>query len=326
MQVRFWGVRGSIPSPLTSEEVATRIEESLWRLGVDPTPPDLSDRAAIAQWVAALPPDVRGTAGGNTPCVEMSTAAGDLFIVDMGSGLRLLGNELMHTEFGQGRGHARIFLTHFHWDHIQGWPFFKPAYVAGNRLELHSRHGHLESRLRAQQKAPFFPPAAWDDMRADITYAHLGDEPMVLGAGSDSQVRITTIELDHPSRSYAYRFEADGKVFVYASDGAYHHLNSAAMQPFVDFYRDADLLIFDAQFTLVESFEKRTWGHSSAIVGVELACQAGVKNLALFHHDPGFDDVMLEHLLRVSEQYMNVVPCPSRCRLVLAREGMTMEL
>jgi phosphoribosyl 1,2-cyclic phosphodiesterase len=261
--------------------------------------------------------------GGNTPCVEMRTMAGDLFIIDLGSGLRLLGNELMSQEFGRGQGRAHFFLSHFHWDHIQGWPFFKPAYVPGNRLDLYTRHDDLESRLRAQQQAPFFPPTAWNDMRACITFNEVDDEPLVL---CDGRVRITTIELDHPSRAYAYRFEADDKVFVYASDSAYRHLDSAAMQRYVDFYRDADLLIFDAQFTLVEGFEKHTWGHSSAIVGVELACQAGVKNLALFHHDPAADDASLESLLQAGEQYAAVIPYSSRCHLLLARENMTMEL
>ncbi len=151
----------------------------------------------------------------------------------------------------------------------------------------------------------------------------MNDEPLVL---CDGRVRVTTIELDHPSRAWAYRFEADDRVFVYASDSAYHHLDAKSMRPFIEFYRDADLLIFDAQFTLVESFEKRTWGHSSAIVGVELACQAGVKNLALFHHDPGADEAMLENLLRIGEEYRTALVCPSNCRLTLAREGMTIQL
>jgi phosphoribosyl 1,2-cyclic phosphodiesterase len=322
MQVRFWGVRGSIPSPSTSDDITARIEEALWRLGSDSNPPDLHDRSAIARWISALPPNVRGTIGGNTPCVEMRTAAGDLFIIDLGSGLRLLGNELMKQEFGQGQGRAHLFLSHFHWDHIQGWPFFKPAYVPGNRLDLYTRHDDLKARLRVQQQTPFFPPTAWNDMRACITFTELGDEPLVL---CDGRVQVSTIELDHPSRAYAYRFEADGKIFVYASDSAYKHLDRAAMQRYIDFYQDADLLIFDAQFALAEVDEKYTWGHSSGIVGVELACQAGAKNLVLFHHDPGANDALLEQMLQVSEQYAAVVPYADKCRVLLAREDMMME-
>ncbi|MDQ3816040.1 MAG: MBL fold metallo-hydrolase, partial [Armatimonadota bacterium] len=275
MQVRFWGARGSIPSPLLNEEMEARLVEALQRLGAESTPLDLSDRDAVARWVAALPSHVRGYAGGNTPCVEMRTAGGDLFIIDFGSGIRPLGNELIKTEFGRGQGHAYLFLSHYHWDHIQGWPFFKPAYIPGNRMEIYTRHEHLQSRLRQHQEAPFFPPASWDDMRADISYTEIGDEPLLL---CDGQVRVTCIELDHPSRAYAYRFEADDKIFVYASDATYQDMDDVALQPYVEFYRDADLLIFDAQFTLSESREKRSWGHSSAIAGVDLAYMAGVKN------------------------------------------------
>ena len=333
MQVRFWGVRGSCPAPTSGDDISWRLTEALSRLGcVGPAlnlDELLSNRAAIEAWVAALPLGIRGTVGGNTPCVEMRTADGELFIIDLGTGVRALGTELMGSEFGQGRGHAHIFLSHYHWDHIQGWPFFKPAYIPGNRLEVYARHAKLASHLRQQQEAPFFPPASWDDMGASIAYHEIDGQPLSL---CDGRVRVQSIELDHPSRAYAYRFEADGKVFVYASDGSYQGCrDDAALKPFVEFFRDADLLIFDAQFTLSESFEKRTWGHSSAVIGVELACSAGVRNLALFHHDPGADDATLEHLLQVGQQYALLVPGverrrPDECQLFLAREGLTVDL
>lgn len=331
MRVRFWGVRGSCPAPLAADDIAWRLTEALCRLGCARDTLDieslLSDRAAVERWVAGLPTNIRSCAGGNTPCVEMRTDAGDFFIIDLGTGARALGSELIYTEFGRGQGHAHIFLSHFHWDHIQGWPFFKPAYIIGNRLDIYTRHTHLKERLHQQQEAPFFPPASWDDMRADIAYNEIDEAPLSL---CDGRVKVSSIELDHPSRAYAYRFEADGKVFVYASDGAYHGLDDVSIRPFVEFFQDADLLVFDAQFTLTESFEKRTWGHSSAVIGVELACQAGVRNLALFHHDPGADDATLDHLLQVGEQYATIVPGvarrPDQCRLLLAREGLTMEL
>lgn len=323
MQVKFWGVRGSIPAPQSSEQIAARVEEALRRFATDPDAPDVADAAALSRWVQQLPQPLRGTTGGNTSCIEMRTDAGDIFVIDLGSGLRPLGNSLMTEDFGQGAGHAHIFLSHYHWDHIQGWPFFKPAYVPGNKLDLFTRHDELEARLQAQQTAPFFPPDSWHDMKADIAFHQMSDEPLVL---CDGRVRVTTIELEHPSRAWAYRFEADGKVFVYASDSSYLHPDQEAVRPYVDFYRDADLLIFDAQFTLVESYEKRTWGHSCAVIGVELACQAGAKNLALFHHDPGADDETLENLLQAAHEYSLAVPCPGNCRLLLAREGLTLEL
>jgi len=335
MRVRFWGVRGSCPAWVTSADIATRLTAALWQLGQEHSGPEisqlLSDHDAINQWITKLPPHVQGVVGGNTPCVEMRTASDDLFIIDFGTGIRALGHELAQAEFGRGAGHAHLFLSHFHWDHIQGWPFFTPAYIAGNRLEIYTAHEDLKDRLRRQQTAPFFPPASWDDMKADITYTEMGSRPLLL---CDGRVRVTAMELDHPSRSYAYRFETDDKIFVYASDAAYPDLSTAAIQPYIDFYRDADLLIFDAQFSFAESYEKRTWGHSSAIIGVELALHAGVKNLALFHHDPNADDETLEYLRHVAEEYLATVPdviyqdvvYSNKMRVLLAREDMTIEL
>lgn len=328
MQVRFWGVRGSCPSPLSSEDITKRLADALHILSCTTNPPDLTDRRAVAHWIDTLPQRVRGVVGGNTPCVEMRTSAGDLFIIDLGSGLRDLGNSLMSSEFGKGQGEANIFLSHYHWDHIQGWPFFKPAYVPGNRLNIHTRHRHLKSRLKQQQTAPFFPPSAWTDMKAGITFNELGDEPLSLCGG---RVRVTSLELEHPSRAYAYRFETDDKVFVYASDGAYLQLDDVSLKPYIKFFRDADLVVFDAQFSLTEGFEKRSWGHSSAIIGVEIACQANVSRLALFHHDPAADDAWLEHLLQTAQDYSATVPAvhrrrPHQIKLLLAREGTTIKL
>lgn len=328
MRVHFWGVRGSVPAPLPAEEVSARLVEALWRLGQDPYPPDLTDRDAITTWIEALPAATRTYAGGNTPCVTIETDAGDLIIIDLGTGIRPLGNTLMSGPFGRGTGHAHILISHFHWDHLQGWPFFKPAYVAGNILEMYSRHPCLEQRLHQQQEAPFFPPAAWEDMRATISYQELSAEPFTLCEG---RVKVSTLELNHPSRAFAYRIEADGKVCVYASDGAYLDLDDVSLRPFIDFYQGADLLIFDAQFTLSESFEKRTWGHSSAVIGVELACQADVSKLALFHHDPGADDLQLERMLKVGQEYGASPNSVVRRRanqvdLFIAREGLEITL
>ncbi len=339
MRVRFWGVRGSCPAPTPSGELKKRLAQVL-RLYVSQQasgrPPfDISDEAALEAWLDALPPTVSSFVGSNTSCLEFlpfggahegeAGEEGPLFIIDMGSGLRPLGNALMRREFGRGAGRARIFLSHYHWDHVQGFPFFKPAYVPGNRLDIHTRHAHLKSRLRRQQEAPFFPPASWESMGADIQFHQMDNTPEVLDG-----VRITSLKLDHPSRSYAYRFECEGKVFVYASDGAYQDLDDVSIQPFVQFYQDADVLIFDAQFSLSESFEKRSWGHSSAIIGLELACQARVKKMVLFHHDPDADDDWLHHLLETARDYAAHTPAAVRRRrqqveMLIAREGQVLD-
>ncbi len=339
MRVRFWGVRGSCPAPTPSGELKARLAQVLRLYAAQQSSGqpalDLGDDAALDAWLSSLPATVSSFVGCNTSCLELlpfgggeageSGEAGPLFIIDMGSGLRPLGNALMRREFGRGAGRARIFLSHYHWDHIQGFPFFKPAYVPGNKIDIHTRHSHLKSRLRRQQDAPFFPAASWESMRADIQFHQMDGAPQVLDG-----VLITSLQLDHPSKSYAYRFECQGKVFVYASDGAYQNLDDVSIEPFVRFYQDADVLIFDAQFSLSESFEKRSWGHSSAIIGLELASQARVKKMILFHHDPDADDAWLHHLLETAQDYAAHTPAALRRRgqpveMLIAREGQTLD-
>lgn len=326
MRVKFWGVRGSLPSPPSSDEMSARLTEALFRLGQEDKYLDLSDRTAIVQWVEQLPHSVRSFTGGNTPCVEIQ-AGKKRYIFDLGSGLRPLGDHLMTQEFGHGVGHAHLFLSHLHWDHIQGWPFFKPAYIAGNRFDLYARQDCAWERLRDQQTAPFFPPEAWVDMSAETRFHPLPNEPVWLEEG----VRLSTLELEHPSLAYGFRLEINGKTFVYASDGAYPAPDGGGhgdpAQKFVDFFVDADLVVFDAQFSLAESMEKRAWGHSSAVIGVDLATRADAKRLAMFHHDPSATDAHLEHLLRVSREYA-ANPCTphSAIEVLLAREGLEIEL
>ncbi len=262
--------------------------------------------------------------GGNTSCVALDIDGVQPVLFDLGTGLRYFGNTLPANEPFEGT----CLLSHLHWDHIQGWPFFKPAYVPGNRLRLHSRHDDLQARLKSQQQPPFFPANAWEEMRADLSYHQLDEETVSLAEG---RIRVSSIELIHPCRAFAYRIEADEKSLVYASDSTYEKLDEKIEARYADFYRDADLLIFDAHFSLAEGIEKSSWGHSSAIVGVDLCCRAGVRKLALFHHDPGADDDRLEHLLYVARTYETTVP-NELCRalspdnIFLAREGMTVEL
>lgn len=329
MRVKFWGVRGSIPAPPSSDEVHARLVEALHRLGKEDRYLDLSDRATIEKWVSALPLSLRSLAGGNTPCVEVQIGD-ELLIFDLGTGLRMLGNELMQGAFGRGAGHAHLFLSHLHWDHIQGWPFFRPAYIAGNQFDFYARHECAFARLQEQQSAPFFPPEAWNDMAATFRPHVLTSEPVTL---ANNTIRVSTLELEHPSKSYAFRVETNDKVFVYASDGACNAPNGGGPDdpatPLIEFFRDADLIVFDAQFSLAESFEKRAWGHSSAILGVELAARAGATKLAMFHHDPNASDGHLEHLLRVSREYAAKPPAPCQPNAVdvfLAREGLEVNL
>ncbi|MCS6859040.1 MAG: MBL fold metallo-hydrolase [Abditibacteriales bacterium] len=318
MLVRFWGVRGSLPSPLSTPQVEAKIVDAL--LGAGGV--DLTDRAAVEAYVRSLPLRVRGTYGGNTPCVEVRTAANDLLIFDAGSGIRSLGSALMQTEFGRGQGLAHLFFSHYHWDHLQGFPFFAPAFIPGNRFIVWSVDGRAEDILTRQQEEPTFP-VPFAGMGATFEFHSLAPQT----AMCDGRVRVTYALLDHPGTAYGYRVEADGTTFVYATDAEYKKIDEEFLAAYGDFFRDADLLLFDAQYSFAESqLDKRDWGHSSAAIGVEIAAHAGVKRLVLFHHDPRTTDDELLGILDSAQQYAALVPGGAACDILLAYEGLEVAL
>ena len=297
MKIKIWGARGSIPSPLTPEAVREKIYQAILGLGnnIDPT-----DSSLVRAYVDGLLPLVGGTAGGNTACVEIQ-ADNQIFIIDAGSGIRELGVELMAGPCGQGQGVLHLFFSHAHWDHIQGFPFFRPAFVPGNQIFIYHAHPyHWEEDVLGAQQQPIFFPISLEHMQADIKFVPLEpNQPL-----SIEQMKISNIKMNHPGASYAFRFEDGDSIFVYASDAEYKAFDEASLRPYINFFAEADVLIFDSQLTLKEvSLEKEDWGHSSALIGVDLARRAGVKNLVLFHHDPTDSDDALLQIQAESVEY-----------------------
>jgi len=286
---------------------------------------DLTDREAVEQYVERLPQRIAATAGGNTSCVEVEVN-GSTFILDCGSGMRPLGNKLMAGEFGKGRGVGHIFLTHTHWDHLQGFPFFSPAYVPGNKFHFHSPFPDLMTRFEDQQREVYFP-VSLDYMRAERTWEVLDPNETVTIEG----VQVRMMLLSHPGGAYAYRLSYGGKTLVYATDGEYQRMDAEHTARYVEFFRDADLLIFDAQYSFEQAIdEKRDWGHSTPKMGAELAFRAHVKRLALTHHDPMATDEKLWNA--VAEAY-NYLAFRSRSggytpetEVILAQEGRSIDL
>jgi len=323
MQVRFWGARGGIPSPISEAELQDKIKTALLgAVGID-----LTDREAVDRYVERLPSSVCSTAGGNTPCVELR-AEDALFILDCGSGLRGLGQQLLKGEFGKGQGEANIVITHTHWDHIQGFPFFQPAYIPGNVLHFYSPYPDLQMRFEDQQREVYFPVPV-DYMRSTRTWQVLDPAQAVEIAG----VKVELILLSHPGGAYAYRFSHNGQVVVYATDGEYHRMDTDSTAHYVEFFRNADLLIFDAQFSFEQVIDaKRDWGHSTPKMGAELAFRAGVKRLALFHHDPVATDESLWSAVEEAYHHLQFRNRGTRMgtarltHVLLAYEGLTIDL
>lgn len=355
MRVKIWGARGSIPTPVRPDEVREKIIAAILNISsiendelseellsvILQTPQIAQDstrlsdttksnesshvreiedkrRSVVEAYLRRLPPLVGETAGGNTPCIEVQVGK-ELFILDAGSGIRELGQELMKGDCGRGQGVVHILFSHPHWDHIQGFPFFRPAFVPGNKIFIYGVHD-MEAVLRRQQEFINFPVSI-DYMQADLTFIKLRPEE-VLDFGD---LRIRNICNYHPGDSYAFRFEKGNKSFVYATDASYPA--GTDVRSFINFFTEADVLIYDSQFTQRESDEKEDWGHSSSFVGVEMAQQAKVKCLVLFHHDPTYSDKELDKILEDTLKFQqNQYPGQDQVKILVAQEGQTFDL
>lgn len=251
MRLRFWGVRGSTPTP--------------------------------------QPENLRY--GGNTSCLEFRSDAGSLLIVDCGSGVRMLGNALM-KEFAGRPICANILITHFHWDHIQGLPFFTPLYDERNQFHIYSYRPHkvsLEETLGGQMSNPYFP-VDMTAMRAKRSYTEVATEALQL-----DDFHVQPARINHPQGCLCFRIENNGKSIVFATDN--EPGNPECDRTLREICRGADILIYDSQYDpsqLVQ--EKKGWGHSAWEEGVKICRESGVQQLILFHHDPDRDDRAIDVL------------------------------
>ncbi|MFC1529002.1 MBL fold metallo-hydrolase [Candidatus Latescibacterota bacterium] len=280
MRVTFWGTRGSIPKPMIADEFRIKIK----RLLMNAHNVDLSDEAAVDNYLDNSPFPDGMTFGGNTPCLEINEGSHQI-LLDCGSGMRNLGHHMMNTGFTPG-GRIDILQTHTHWDHIMGFPFFVPAYIKNTEIHIYGVHPHLRERFEQQMDLIHFP-ITMNEMGSHITFHQLiEEEELTLGPFS-----IKNKGLVHPGGSYAYRITTGGKTVVFATDGEYKEPSDEVFIPYINFFREADILIFDAMYaSLMKTIERENFGHSTAAIGVGIALNAGVKKLVLFHHDPESSD------------------------------------
>jgi phosphoribosyl 1,2-cyclic phosphodiesterase len=295
--VKFWGVRGSIPTP-------------------GPTTVHY---------------------GGNTSCVEVR-ADGQIIILDAGTGVRLLGRHL-EAEFDHAPLDATLLLTHTHWDHIQGLPFFMPVYKPQNHLRIlgyeGARHG-LEVVLAGQMESPFFP-VGLGEVPANVRIEELKGMSFHIGP-----VRVQTAFANHPANCVGYRlFASDGSVAFFPDNelppapapgrgtagragGCLPAVARTPHRQMVRFLRGTDVLIMDTQFDADEYLRHTGWGHGCVDAVVALAMEADVKKLFLFHHDPNHDDAKVSRMLVHARKL--VAAQKGALRVEAAREGMTVEL
>jgi len=318
MLLKFWGTRGTIPSPLRPDQVEQKLKQVLKTAGRKTI--DLTDSRAIDLFIGGLLLS-GSTVGSNTTCVTVELE-NDLIIFDAGSGIRELGESLMDKKgdfaqkfrFYQGKGHAYIFFTHTHWDHIQGFPFFRPLNVAGNVFDIYHVHDYVPTVLARQMEAEYCP-YQFDQIDATIKFHKIEEGQQVIIADAV----VDNIELNHPGKAYAYRVKVDDAIAILATDSEYTNLDYADTKKYRDFYANADALIFDAMYSVRESFIKEDWGHSSALIGADLARVSNVKRLFLFHHDPTNTDEEITQVLQETKEYLGSSENPE---VFVAQEGV----
>jgi phosphoribosyl 1,2-cyclic phosphodiesterase len=304
MKIRFWGVRGSYPVP---------------------------------------GPDTNRY-GGNTSCVAVKAGdEGPLIIIDAGTGIRKLGKEMMQSEFAAGKGTAHLLVSHTHWDHIQGLPFFAPVYQKGNKFFVYARQRddtHLRAVFASQTDSPYFP-VPFENVHADVAFREL-----VEGARFEiGPVKVSCTRLNHPWIAIAYRLDFEGRSVCYVTDTApfkdilieQEYIRQppkpgdplkpedaaklAAMRDgVVRLCEGADLVIYDTQFTPEEYRARPHWGHSCPEDAIEIARSAGAKGVVLFHHDPTRTDDQIDALLAHHRKNTNDL------QLLAAAEGMEITL
>jgi phosphoribosyl 1,2-cyclic phosphodiesterase len=289
MLIRFWGSRGSLPVSLGT----AALQEKLVKALVAASGKNLDTEDKARAFVAGIPEfAVSHTFGGNSSCVQIDAGGDEYVICDVGSGARELGNRIL-AEHGPRKTHTfHVFMSHMHWDHIMGFPFFAPVYIPGNRIRIYGCHPMVERAFRMQHSAPSFP-VDFDQLPSTIEFVQLkpGERYDIAGMAVTAKLQA------HSGDSFGYRFEHGGKSVVYSTDSEHKLEDLGETEGFASFFRDADLVIFDAMYSLAEAISvKEDWGHSSNIVGVELCQIAGAKRLCLFHHEPISDD---EHLVGI---------------------------
>ena len=296
MKVHFKGTRGSIPTAPTFRDVREKVVATL----LAARGKDLRSETQIREFVEKQLPFQHGhTYGGNTPCLNIETGSDEFLIFDGGSGIRPLGKEIL--ESGNSGKTFHIFFSHLHYDHIQGIPFFAPAYIPGNKVIFHGGHETIEQALKDQMKTPFFP-IPFDTFAADISFeTHKPGDILEI-----CDVKISLFEQNHPGVSFGYRVDQEDKSFVYSTDAEHTSPAHGKEYPYIDFIKGTDLLIFDAPYTHSQSIGNREhWGHSSNIMGVELAARGEVETLAIFHHDPAFSDKEMDEFLAHTKKFLD---------------------
>ncbi|CAD7843460.1 MAG: Metal-dependent hydrolases of the beta-lactamase superfamily I [Olavius algarvensis Delta 4 endosymbiont] len=320
MRIRFWGTRGSIPVTAGAENIRAKIKRALRAADGK----RFANETQLDKFIDnKLDFPTRHGFGGDSACIQIEGGP-DYLLCDMGSGLRRFGRQVMQQPGPHLPRMYHFLMSHVHWDHIQGFPFFPPAYVPGNTIHIYSclDTGMLAAALQQQHASPFFP-VDWNELGADIIFNQLQPDRW----HDINGFRIKGMLQSHHGDSYSYRFEKDDKCLVYATDAEHKQARERETGAVIAFFEDADLVIFDAMYSLAEMVTVREdWGHSSNIVGVDLCLRANVKHYCMFHHDPSYNDETLYKILLETRRYGEIVSDGRNLKISAAYDDMVVDI
>ncbi|MFH0830954.1 MAG: MBL fold metallo-hydrolase [Parcubacteria group bacterium] len=326
--VRFWGVRGSIPAPLTIQSLQQKLVGAL-RTAQRSAPPQAASDEDLLRWMEEnLDFCVHSTIGGNTTCVEVRCDDA-LIILDMGSGIRALGMALVPEILKNKRLYGTILQSHVHWDHIQGLPFWAPLYMPRENFDTRfSFYGgkdwdkKLEGVLRMQMRPPYFP-VPWGEIEQvalQMKFFSVCDGKTFLLTSARAPIKVTCRKLNHPQETFGYRIEYCGKVLAFCTD---HEPYPALHRGLVDLAQQADIFVTDCQYSYDEYCGKKCvpklgWGHAFPKYIAEVAATAQPKLVVTTHHDPESSDAHIVALAREIEELSSV-------RTIPAYEGLQLQ-
>lgn len=313
MRVRLWGVRGSLATPMN----AAQLREKTRALLAEASPADLASPQAIDAYLDRSPHS--WTYGGNTSCVEVEID-GATFILDAGTGLRALGLQLAAD--GRAKTHALHFcFTHFHWDHICGFPYFGPIYAEGRKIDVWSGRSDAQRLLTTQMDDAHFP-VKWTMLKSVITCHQLPEDQATEVAGA--QVRI--LPLVHPDKAYGYRIDFGGRSVCYLTDTEVSKNPNRLAESYAKFVEGADVVIVDAMYGFLDYHDHINFGHSTIFNFIDFFREAQIGELVIFHHDPMASDPQVTRLYSDARRYTELVAPNAKWKLSAAREGQEWQL
>lgn len=315
MFIHFWGTRGSIPSPVSGQQLKTDILGWLETCrSEDFSLSDIIEDLKVTSPSLSKRPILPGHFGGETTSIEVGAGGASSLFVDAGTGLRHVS-----TKYPE-RDTYHILLTHVHWDHILGLLFFEPMFLKGKKINFYHLHEDAPKYIKVLFNGVNFP-VSWDQLAADVRFHKLKKHEETCIEG----LNLTPFCMDHPGGSYAFRFRHGDKNIAVCTDSSFDRHSREELGDDLQYYQNLDLIVFDAQYDKEDFEKKKTYGHCTPEQGIKLAIREKIKNLVLTHHDPTYTHSkilgMMELAQKAAESSQSFVP-----KVESAYDGMHIEV